>query len=112
MNATAAICSSLLKGETLTIKTAFDRFGISNLPREIGRSVERKFGVYVSKTRIEGKSRYGVPCSWFQYRLNPLIEDNRIGVQKMLAYVQSQLSNPKTETEQKNINTLRQLSLL
>lgn len=108
MNAIAAICSALLNGETLSIKTAFDRFGVTNLPREIGRSVERKFGVYISKYHCSGKSRYGVPCSWHQYRLNPLIERNSDGIKKMREYVAKQKheTNPKTTRELKQLNLL------
>lgn len=89
MTQIAAISTALLKGETLTIKTAFLKFGVSNLPREIGRSIERKFGVYISKTRMQGRTRYGTPCTWFQYRLNPLIKNNKNGIKKMKQYVKS-----------------------
>lgn len=91
MNGTAAICAAFLRGEILSIKTAFDRFGVSNLPREVGRSVERKFGVHISKVRCDGKSRFGVPCSWFEYRLNKTIEENKIGIEKMRQYVAEQM---------------------
>lgn len=90
MTATAAICMAFLNGETLSIKTAFNKFGVTNLPREVGRSVERKFGVYVSKVQQNGKSKYGLPCIWVEYRLNPLIDENKDGVEKMKAYVIAQ----------------------
>ncbi len=69
MNATAAIAKSLLSRDVLSIKTAFNQFGVTNLPREIGRSIERKFNVEVKKKRIIGESRYGVQSTWFEYRL-------------------------------------------
>ena len=47
MNQKAAICKALLEGETISILTGFKDFGCTNIPREIGRSVERAFGVVV-----------------------------------------------------------------
>lgn len=111
MTATAAICAALLRGEHLSIKTAFDRFGVTNLPRELGRSVKRKFNVHISHVQKEGKSRFNVPCTWFEYWLNPLIEENAEGVEAMKKYVAQQKAdtNPKTDKE---IKTLTQLQLL
>lgn len=87
MNARAAIAQAFLRGEILTIKTAFRDFGVSNLPRECGRGIERKFGVRISKFRKEGKSRFGVPVTYFQYRLNRDDPSNFVGVQAMAKYV-------------------------
>lgn len=70
MNQKAAICKSLLKGEVLSIMNGFKWFGCTNIPREIGRSVEREFGVEVSRVQKEGNSRYGQPVHYFEYRLN------------------------------------------
>lgn len=110
MTSKAALCASLLKGDVLNIKNGFDLLGITNVPREIGRSVERAFGVTVSRTPMDGKSRYGQPCVWVNYRLNrtPM---NAEGIKKMIEYVKEQLSNenPKTEKER---TIQKQLSLL
>ncbi len=112
MTAKAALIKALLEGRVLNIKNGFDLLGITNVPREIGRSVERAFGVEVSRTPREGNSRYGQPVVWVDYYLRKS-EHNKPGIKKMIDYLQSQTpSNPKTMAEQKNINTLRQLSLL
>ena len=86
MNQKAAICKSLLKGEVLSIMNGFKWFGCTNVPREIGRSVERAFDVQVSRINKESKSRYGQPCNFTQYRLNRT-EYNKEGIEKMEAYV-------------------------
>lgn len=112
MTQTAAIALSLLKGDVISIKTAFDMFGCTNAPREIGRSIERKFGVKVSKTPTKFKSRYGKEGVYFRYRLNRT-DYNEEGIKKMTEYVRSQMGdNPKTEREQKDSRILRQLELL
>ncbi len=90
MTATAAIAKALLQGKVLSIKTGFRDFGITNVPREIGRGIERKFGVIVSRLPREGKSRYGRNCVWVEYRLNPLLKVNKTGIKKMREYVESQ----------------------
>lgn len=87
MNAIAAISQALLRGEILTIKTAFRDFGVSNLPREVGRSIERKFGIRVSKLQREGKSRFGVPIYFYEYRLNKDDPSNSKGILAMIEYV-------------------------
>lgn len=86
MTQKAAIAKSLLKGEVLSIMNGFRWFGCTNIPREIGRSIEREFGVQVSRTRKEGTSRYEQPVSYFEYRLNRT-EYNKEGITKMEAYV-------------------------
>lgn len=88
MNAIAAISQAFLKGEILTIKTAFKDFGVSNLPREVGRAVERKFNVRISKLRKEGKSRYGMFVSYYEYRLNKDDPANQDGIQSMIKYIE------------------------
>jgi hypothetical protein len=108
MTAKAALCLHLLKGEVLNIKNVFTMIGFTNCPREISRMVEKPFGVQVSRTRREGKSRYGQPVFWYDYRLNRT-DYNAEGIQKMTEYVQSQISNPKTQREQQALNTIQQL---
>lgn len=108
MNATAAIAYSFLKGSKLTIKTAFKEFGCSNLPRECGRSIERKFGVRLHRERREGKSRYGVACTWFEYKL-PDNPENRPGRIKMKKYVSDKIGHAKTMAE---ATILKNLTLL
>ena len=88
MNAIVAIAQALLNGEILTIKTAFNDFGVSNLPREVGRAIERKFGVRISKLRKESKSRYGIFVSYNEYRLNKDDPENQYGIEKMIKYIE------------------------
>jgi hypothetical protein len=101
MNATTAIGLAFLRGDVLTVKTAFQDFGVSNLARECGRSIERKFGLKLAKTKKTGKSRYGVPCYWFQYRL-PSTRYNKLGRAKLIDYCQKHIGSMtqcKTEKE-------------
>lgn len=86
MTQKAAIAYALLKGEVISIKTAFDQFGCSNAPREIGRSIVKAFHVKVSKVRVKFKSRYGKAGTYFQYRLNTTTY-NQPGIDKMKEYV-------------------------
>jgi hypothetical protein len=112
MTQTAAIALALLKGEVISIKTAFNQFGCTNAPREIGRSIERKFGVVVSKTPVKFKSRYGKSGVYFQYRLNRT-KYNQDGIRKMVEYVESHMEgNPKTQAQQKAKEIVKQLQLL
>lgn len=89
--AKAAICDALLDGHILSIKTAFNLFGVTNLPREISRQIERPFGVSISRCKMEGKSRHGQHCVWFEYRLNKTIPENKEGIEKMKQYVKEKL---------------------
>lgn len=103
MNSTAALCIALLRGDTVSIMKGFNHFGITNVPREIGRAVERKFGVYVTKTPKESQDRFGNHCRWFEYHLRKS-EDNKEGRAKMIAYVRGELKNKphlKTEAQRK-----------
>lgn len=107
MTSKAALCLALLEGRVLNIKNGFELLGITNIPREIGRSIEREedggFGVIVSRTHMEGKSRYGQPCTWTNYRLNKSAH-NLPGIEKMKAYIKEQMGsgeNLKTQTQQK-----------
>jgi hypothetical protein len=113
MNATTALSIAFLQGRVLTIKTAFQEFGVSNLPREVGRSIERKFGVQLSRVKKTGKSKYGVECWWNEYRL-PNTLYNRQGREKMLEYVQKNtppVTSPKTEKELSIAKQVKQLSI-
>lgn len=86
MTQIAHICKSLLRGRVLTIMDGFRQFACTNLPRELSRSVEKKFGVKISKTPKKFKSRYGHTGEYYQYRLNKT-PYNADGISKMQAYV-------------------------
>lgn len=86
MNQKAALCDALLKGEKVSIMTGFRKFGLTNIPREIGRSIEREFDVEVEREHIKSKTRYNTPCNYVEYRL-PHSRKNKAGIKKMRAYV-------------------------
>lgn len=104
MTAKAALCKHLLAGKVLNIKNCFDLIGITNAPREISRAVEKPFGVIVTRIPRNGKSRYGQPCTWFDYKLERN-EHNLSGITKMAEYIAAQggllQSGAKTEKEAK-----------
>lgn len=95
MTQIAALCKALLSGEVISIKNAYFDYGISNISREIGRSIERKFNVEVSKVRKEGISRYGQPITWKEYRLNRT-DFNQKGIFEMSKYIMENGGNPKS----------------
>lgn len=110
MTQTAAIAAALLRGEVLSIMTGFKQFACSNLPREISRSIEKKFGVEVSRTRVDFISQYGQPGYYFQYRLNKT-EYNAKGMELMKAYCLEHMSAAATAKTDKEAKQLRQTEL-
>lgn len=100
MNAITALGLAFLRGEVLTIKTAFRDFGISNLGREVGRSIERKFGLEITKVKKTGKSRYGVPCWYYQYRL-ARTDYNAEGIKRLTEYCEKNTPKPEPLLEPK-----------
>lgn len=100
MNATAAIGIALLKGEILTIKTAFNLFSTTNLPREISRAIEKPFGLHISRIKCTGKSKYGIDCWWYEYRLNKILPDNQEGIKKLRTYVEKHSIKPSSKSIQ------------
>lgn len=101
MTQTAAIALSLLKGDVLSIMNGFQLFSCTNLPRELSRSIEKKFGVEISKDKVVFKSKYGQPGFYYRYRLNKT-EANAPGIARMIDYCQKQLGTMnqcKTEKE-------------
>lgn len=105
MTSKAALCVHLLRGETLNIKNVFSQIGLTNCPREISRMIEKPFGVNVTRTHREGKSRYGQAVVWVDYKLEKTNE-NLEGIEKMKEYVNSQKTNPKTDKETKHLKSV------
>ena len=93
MTQKAALAKSLLKGEVLSIMNCFKWFGVTNCPREIGRSIERCFGVEVSRVKKDFVSKYGQRGFYYEYRLNHT-EQNLEGISKMQAYVSEMENKP------------------
>lgn len=108
MTQKAALCLSLLRGEVLSIMVGFQRLAISNVPREIGRSVERSFNVEVSRTPVKFTSRYGHKGEYYNYRLNKA-KYNLPGIKSMAAYIVKSIGTPKTQEESKIIHQLQPL---
>lgn len=97
----AHLCLHLLEGKAVSIANGFKWFGITNVPREIGRAIERTkeedprangFGVRVSRIDKTGPDRFGQPNYWTEYRLNKA-EHNREGMIRMWRYVKEVLKD-------------------
>lgn len=102
MTQKAAIAAALLRGEVLTIMDGFKRFGCTNIPREVSRSIEDDFEVEVSRVRKDIISTWGQPACYYEYRLN-FSDHNLPGIAKMKEYVKQELSTralPKTKAEE------------
>ena len=97
---TAHIAFALLQGEVITIMDGFKRFLVTNVPREVGRAIERKFDVKISRTRKDFISTTGQPGNYYEYRLNQT-EYNKAGVQKMWTYVNDNLVKPNSDIQPK-----------
>lgn len=98
MTAKCALAMALLEGRVLNIKNVFRLIGLTNAPREISRMIEKPFGVTVSRTHREGKSRYGRVVTWTDYRLNRT-EHNMNGIIKMERYVEENRLKPESISE-------------
>lgn len=99
MTSKAALCLVLLKGTVVNIRNIHQLTGYTNASREIGRSIERLdddgFGVVVSRTKMDGVNRYGVYCTWTDYRLNRT-EYNAEGIKRMEEYVRKEMEISKS----------------
>jgi hypothetical protein len=85
MNGKCALVKLLLAGDVINIKTCFFDTGLTNAPREIG-VIEKKFGIIVSRTPMNGLTRFHKKCTWVDYRLNR-IPENADGISKMAMYL-------------------------
>ena len=84
--AKAALCKSLLNGDTLNVMNVHQNIGLSNCSREIIRMVEKPFNVKVDREQVLGHTRYGTSASWFDYKLKRT-EANKEGIKLMEKYV-------------------------
>jgi|SRR5882762_3627326 len=115
MTAKAALALILLEGKVINIKNCFNLIGITNAPREISRSIEKDFGVEVSRTKKVGKNRFGKEIYWTDYRLNAS-EHNIEGMKLMLEYCKTQypagsIQPARTKKEEKAANNINQTNL-
>lgn len=106
MTARAALALLLLDGEVISIKNAFPWLGIACLTNEI-RLIEKKFDVKVSKTPRKGNAKFGLPCTWTNYRLNRT-SYNEKGIEKMIKYVEKSGIN----YDFLNTNSIQQLKII
>ncbi len=109
MTARAALCIEFLKGSTLNVKNCVILTGLTNCAREVSRQIERPFGVKLNRIPKEGKSRWGQPVVWFDYKL-PHNEENMPGIMKMREYVKEQLKKDPPKTD-KQVSMLKQIDL-
>ena len=93
MSRKQALCQYLLAGGKLSIMNAYRHFGISNVSREVIRLVEKPFGVILTRTKMEGKTKYGSRCEWFEYRL----VSNRINAKGIKAMKEALSENKTTQ---------------
>lgn len=113
MTQIAAMSKSLLRGEVLSVMNCFKWFGVTNCAREMGRSIERKFGVKLSRVRIDTTTRYGTPAFFYQYRLNQT-DYNKEGIEKMKAYIseiENQPFNPPVKRGAKTITPKKEVTV-
>lgn len=110
MTARTALCLALLEGKVLNIKNCFKEIGLTNCPREISRMIEAPFGVTVSRTHRTGKSRYGQPVTWTDYRLNSS-EHNIEGIEKMKIFVKNEQLKSNKSTTEESFKAKKQLDL-
>jgi hypothetical protein len=105
-NQITRIGKALLNGEVLSILTGFQRFCVTNLPREIGRSIERKFGIKCERKQIDIETQDGETGYYFEYRLL-YTEENKEGIQRMKDYIkqiEGEDFNPKVHRGRKIIH--------
>lgn len=103
MTQTAEIALALLKGETISIMNAFNKFHCTNAPREISRGIEKPFGVTISRDKVDFVSKYGRSGYYYRYRLNKT-KANGPGIARMIHYCQihiGTISQCKTDKELK-----------
>ena len=99
MTRTTALLTHLLAGKSVSIQTAYNLFGISNIAREVGRLIERPFAIELTRKKIEGKSKYGNYCTWHEYTLTRN-KINAKSIKKMIDFVQTE-SKKKYGVERK-----------
>jgi len=106
MNQVCKIAKSLLNGEAISILTGFQKFFITNVPREIGRSIERKFMVKIEKKQKNFINADGENGYYFEYRLL-YTPENLPGIERMKEYISERTQNefnPKVKRGPKTIH--------
>jgi len=89
-----ALATYLLTGKPVSIKNGYNYFGISNISREVIRLIEKPFGVTLTRTKKEGKTKYGSYCNWIEYSLMPN-KLNAAGIKKLKKLIQESQKKQK-----------------
>ena len=76
-----ALYKHMLYNGTLSIKTAYTDFGISNISREVRRLIEIPLDTELKRVLKKGTTLYGEPCYWFEYSATQM---NKIALKKAL----------------------------
>lgn len=97
-------------GKTINIKTGFNLFGVTNIPREVSQ-LQKSFSIRAEKTPRNGITRYKVACNWVDYRLKAKPE-NVDGIKKMVLYVLKKEGTPVTQEQAREQEQLKQYLLL
>lgn len=101
MTRTQALAKHLLAGKTVSIKTAYTLFGISNISREVVRLIEKPFNVRLTRTKKEGKTKYGTYCQWYEYSLTAN-KMNQLGI-KALKQAISKMEKSQSATKRNQL---------
>ena len=73
MNQTKAIEEHLLKGNTITSKEAFEKFGCTRLSAKI-HELRKKYDIRT--LMCEGQTRYGDTCHYGKYKLYGILKED------------------------------------
>ena len=101
MNKKCALIKSLLQGDIINVSNSIRLTSLSNPAREIPRSIEKPFNVIVSRTKVETKDQFGNYAMYYNYRLNPLIAGNKIGIKLMREYLAQNMGEYRPKKKDK-----------
>ena len=105
MTAKASLCKAFLDGRVVNCANIFVLTSLTNCSRECIRMIEKPFGITLTRTERNGRSRYDSPTNWIDYSLahTPM---NKDGIMKMREYVNKEsnggtdfVKTPKTERD-------------
>jgi hypothetical protein len=72
-----ALLLYLLSGKAVSIRNAYIHLGISNPGREVARLIEKPFNIRLKRKQMNGKTKYGSHCYWFEYHIPVLTAKQR-----------------------------------
>lgn len=92
--AKAAIANHFLNGGEMGIADCFNLFGVTNLPREISRAIEKPFGIKIDRKPVLVKTQFHKSKLIKRYRLNKK-KNSDLAIKRMIKYVNENRSNGK-----------------